>query len=325
MKTCAHCEQPHGRRGKFCSDVCKQAAYRRRKDPLVGSNERRVNRRDGLEAKYASRRTTEAQKDLRDAGLLMPLGAARGGDGDTNLKAQPVEVPTGFVVEAIHLAAPDVPVYVDGHKVTEPAPGPAPLWRLAAAMRALVTRRKIGAESESVRKLTRHAEGSPASSADLPPSMSYARPTRTHWNGVEHRHQTTRWSPTGWKAPKDDLPRFVPTLSEVETLIGAEQERPWLREIDLWEFRAFVDSKLGPAPDSIYDAEEATAISTPITPEQRERLERLEREFGRQCHLIGQAVEQVAEKIDPSTLSPEKADALVEALATFARIAEKYR
>src|SRR5437867_876597 len=46
QKSCAHCDEPltavRLRRKKFCSSACKMQAYRRRKDPEVGSRTRRA-------------------------------------------------------------------------------------------------------------------------------------------------------------------------------------------------------------------------------------------------------------------------------------------
>lgn len=45
VRSCTHCDKLiHGRRSQYCSDACKQAAYRKRKDPGVGDWSRKSDR-----------------------------------------------------------------------------------------------------------------------------------------------------------------------------------------------------------------------------------------------------------------------------------------
>lgn len=43
-KPCGSCGNLHDRRGRYCSDACKQRAYRLRVDPQCGTYANRVNR-----------------------------------------------------------------------------------------------------------------------------------------------------------------------------------------------------------------------------------------------------------------------------------------
>lgn len=46
FRPCQECEQLHERNSQYCSNACKQAAYRRRRDPGTGLRSRRQQRSD---------------------------------------------------------------------------------------------------------------------------------------------------------------------------------------------------------------------------------------------------------------------------------------
>jgi len=43
-RSCAHCDKLHRRHSQYCSNACKQAAYRKRKDPGAGDWSRKSER-----------------------------------------------------------------------------------------------------------------------------------------------------------------------------------------------------------------------------------------------------------------------------------------
>lgn len=74
-KTCVSCgKEFKGRTDKrTCSDACRAKQYRRRKDPLLGSPERKQNQLEGLNKRYTYRQRGQARFGLRGIGLT-PIG-----------------------------------------------------------------------------------------------------------------------------------------------------------------------------------------------------------------------------------------------------------
>jgi hypothetical protein len=58
---------------KTCSDACRAKVSRRKRDPRIGSPERKHRQRSGLDAKYAYRQHAQASELLQRLGLV-PLG-----------------------------------------------------------------------------------------------------------------------------------------------------------------------------------------------------------------------------------------------------------
>src|SRR5689334_4723869 len=55
---------------KTCSDACRARKSRKKRDPEIGSEQRRRNKLDGLNRKYAYRRRGQARNELKKLGLV---------------------------------------------------------------------------------------------------------------------------------------------------------------------------------------------------------------------------------------------------------------
>jgi hypothetical protein len=72
-QTCEVCGQPFKAArsdAKTCSDACRAKRSRRRRDPDIGTLERRIRQRAGLNAKYSYRQREQARRALTVNGLL---------------------------------------------------------------------------------------------------------------------------------------------------------------------------------------------------------------------------------------------------------------
>jgi hypothetical protein len=71
-KNCVICNtefEPRRSDAKTCNDACRAKLSRRKRDPQIGSFERRQNQRAGLDAKYTYRQRGQAREALQKLGL----------------------------------------------------------------------------------------------------------------------------------------------------------------------------------------------------------------------------------------------------------------
>ena len=77
-KKCLYCSENHDRRGDYCSDSCKQGAYRRRNATVTESNRNAPTVTRSIGLKFTGKMTDFEREHYHSASELAEMGKTEG-------------------------------------------------------------------------------------------------------------------------------------------------------------------------------------------------------------------------------------------------------